>query len=224
MPTDLRIRTRRGGLGIAVVASIALIGPAACSAEGDSAEAPSPSTTVSTSAPTPNEPPATSTAGPSASEQPTSGGATDVAGAGNKQALLAAGATAEKAVSGSTLISIELESDGWEAQVVTADGVEHEMTVATDGRTVTSGPTKDDEDAADRAKHRQRLADSSVDYRQAVEAVSAAVPKGTIRELDLDTWKGKVVWEADVIDGSGTKREVKVDGSSGTVVLNQIDR
>ena len=222
MPIDLRVRNRRGGLGIAVVASIALIGPAACSAEGDAPEAPSPSPTVSASAPTPNEPPATSSAGPSASEQPTTGGAAD-AGAGDKQALLAAGATAEKAVSGSTLISIELESDGWEAQVVTADGVEHELTVAADGRTVTSGPTKDDEDAADRAKHRQRLADSSVDYQQAVEAVSAAVPKGKIRELDLDTWKGTVVWEADVIDGSGTKREVKVDGSSGKVVFNQID-
>lgn len=33
----------------------------------------------------------------------------------------------------------------------TADGVEHEMTAGPDGGTVSSGPTKDDEDAADRA-------------------------------------------------------------------------
>ena len=68
------------------------------------------------------------------------------------------------------------------------------------------------------------VADCSVDYRQAVDAVSAAVTDGTIRELDLDTWKGRVVWEADVVDGSGTKREVKVDGTSGKVVVNEVDR
>ncbi len=226
MPTHRNVPARRGGLGIAVVASFALIGPAACSADGDAADAQSPSATetVSTSLPASSEPPTTAaTSGPGSAQAP-SGSTTDADGAAGRTALLAAGATAEKAVSGSTLISIERENDRWEVQVVTSDGVEHEMTVAGDGRSVTRGPTTDEEDAADRAKHRQRLADSSVDYRQAVDAVSAAVTDGTIRELDLDTWRGRVVWEADVVDGSGTKREVKVDGTSGKVVVNEVDR
>ncbi|WP_280438717.1 PepSY domain-containing protein, partial [Nocardia cyriacigeorgica] len=50
------------------------------------------------------------------------------------EALRTAGSTATAAVAGSTLISIETERDhGWEVQVVTADGVEHEMEVSGGG-------------------------------------------------------------------------------------------
>ncbi|MDN5763560.1 MAG: PepSY domain-containing protein [Microlunatus sp.] len=145
--------------------------------------------------------------------------------AGNAETVLKIGGAAEKAVPDSRLISLESEQDGdvWEAQVVTPDGVEHEMDLSAADATVTSGPTKDEEDADDRAKHRRRLAEVSVDYRGAVKALGSAVPDGTITELDLDSWKDKTVWEADVYDPAGTKHEVKVDATTAEILANEAD-
>lgn len=126
---------------------------------------------------------------------------------------------------GSTLISIESEDKGaaWEAQVVTPEGVEHEMDLSATDASVTRGPTTDEEDASDRAKHQRRLKDASVDYREAVDALDGTVQNGVITELNLDTWDGKTVWEADVNDPSGTKHEVKVDAGNAKILSDRAD-
>jgi uncharacterized membrane protein YkoI len=133
------------------------------------------------------------------------------------QALLNAGEAAQRAVTGSTVISIESESNDtrWEVQVVTADGTEHQVQVSTDGSS--SAPSVKSEGPDDKAKHRNRVEAAKIDYRRAVSAVTRAVP-GRITELDLDTHDGTTVWEADVIDSGNTKHEVRIDAESGEVV------
>lgn len=134
----------------------------------------------------------------------------------DSQALERAGSTAVGAVPGSTLISIETERNGtWEVQVVTADGVEHETDVSGDGADVVAGPVTDNEDEADRAKHRARVQAAQLDYKAAVDAILTAVPNGTITELNIDGENGTTVWEADVVDDSGVKREVTIDAATG---------
>ncbi|MGO2683398.1 PepSY domain-containing protein [Microbacterium sp.] len=52
---------------------------------------------------------------------------------------------------------------------------------------------------------------------EAAEAMSDAVPDGTIIELNLDDEAGPTVWEGDVIEGSGAKHEVQIDAADGSV-------
>ncbi|MFC7107530.1 PepSY domain-containing protein [Nonomuraea rubra] len=124
------------------------------------------------------------------------------------------------AVPGSTLVSIETEENGrlWEVQVVGEDGTEHQLDV--ESGKVVSGPTTEQEDNADKAKHRARVSAAELDYAQAADKIAAAVPEGRITELNLDTEQGKTVWEADVIGADGTKHEVAVDAATGSVTRN----
>jgi uncharacterized membrane protein YkoI len=129
-----------------------------------------------------------------------------------------AGATAEKRVDRGTLTSIELENGAasWEAQVVAPDGTEHEINVATSSGKVTSAHVKK-ESAADRAKHRTRVAAAKLDYAAAARKMRGAVPGGKITELNLDDHRGTTVWEGDVRAGN-VKHEVTLDAASGAVI------
>lgn len=142
---------------------------------------------------------------------------------GQNGALLKAGRTALNKVSDTTLISIETEGGDkqWEVQLVTSDGVEHEMNVAADGRKVVAGPSKKSEDSQDHAKHRKRVKAAKLDYREAAKKVTKAVP-GKITELNIDTDDDTTVWEADV-QKNGTKYEVSIDASSGKVLQKEKD-
>lgn len=142
---------------------------------------------------------------------------------GKNDHLLKAGRKALDKVSDSTLISIETENNDkrWEVQVVTSDGTEHEMKIAGDGSKIISGPQKKDEDSDDKAKHRRRVKNAKLDYRDAVKAVNKAV-HGRITELDIDTDNDTTVWEADV-KKNGTKYEVSVDAASGKVLQKEKD-
>ncbi|WP_052424214.1 PepSY domain-containing protein [Nonomuraea candida] len=148
------------------------------------------------------------------------GGATGTPGRPGAGDLKQAAQAALAAVPGSTLISIETEEGGtrWEVQVVGKDGTEHQMDVEA-GKVVT-GPTTEEEDAADKTKHRERVAAAKLDYAKAADAIAAAVPEGRVTELNLDTEQGKTVWEADVVTPDGTKHEVAVDAATGAVTRN----
>lgn len=126
-------------------------------------------------------------------------------------------------MSDSTLISIETEKDDtqWEVQVVTSDGTEHELNTSADGSKIVSGPKKKDEDSDDKAKHRRRVKNTKLDYRDAVKAVTKAV-SGRITELDIDTDDDTTVWEADV-KKNGMKYEVSIDAASGKVLQKEKD-
>ena len=139
-------------------------------------------------------------------------------------ALVAAGALALEQVENATVISIETERDGaeWEVQVVTPDGVEHEVRTSGDGTKLVGQPTTDDDDADDRAKHKARVKAAKIDFQQAAQAMTAAVD-GNLTELNLDDHNGTTVWEGDVVDDSGTKHEIKIDAGSGKVISKSTD-
>ncbi|QCQ92068.1 PepSY domain-containing protein [Rhodococcus sp. SGAir0479] len=192
---------------VLVLAGSALVLLAGCGDGDDSQPAPTPA--VTSPSPSPSSTPAGATGAPSP----------------DGQALGRAGAAAVAAVPGGTLVSIETEHDGtWEAQVVTPDGVEHHVDVSPDGATVLGAPRVDEEDESDRAKHRERVQAAVLDYAAAADAVRAEVPGGAVTELDLDSDNGVTVWEADVIDGSGTKHEVTIDAATGQVLANTTGR
>jgi uncharacterized membrane protein YkoI len=177
-----------------------------------------PSTTTSSTKPSRTS---TSTSTNSATSSATASGNLDYA---TNPALLRAGALAEREVPHSTLSSIEAEGSGsrWEAQVLTPKGAEHTMVVSRHGTRILSGPTTTSESASDRAKHRRRLQDARLDYRQAAERATGAVPMGRITELDLDTYRGQTVWEAEVSPGAGPQHSLKIDARTGDVLANEI--
>ncbi|TDE37610.1 metallopeptidase [Nonomuraea mesophila] len=124
------------------------------------------------------------------------------------------------AVPGSVLVSIETEENGrlWEVQVVGKDGTEHQLDV--EGEKIVNGPAAEDGDADDKAERRDQLAAAELDYAQAADKVLATVPEGRLTELNLDTERGRTVWEADVLTPDGTKHKVAVDAATGEVVRN----
>ncbi|NJP87869.1 metallopeptidase [Nonomuraea sp. FMUSA5-5] len=164
--------------------------------------------------------PSIGTATASTAPQGTPGATTAPQGTPGAGDLKQAARAALGAVPGSTLVSIETEENGrlWEVQVVGQDGTEHQLDV--ESGKVVGGPTTEEEDAADKAKHRARVSAAKLDYAQAADKIAAAVPEGRITELNLDTEQGKTVWEADVLTPGGTKHEVAIDAATGTVTRN----
>lgn len=131
-------------------------------------------------------------------------------------ALIAAGRTAEEAVPGSRVIDVDWDDDNhWEIHVATEDGTESELEVSADGSEIRQGPRVDD-DADDRAENAERLAGAQVDFEQAVKIVMAEVGSGRITDLDLDSSRGTVIWDAEVEDGRA-EREVRVNAETGEI-------
>lgn len=160
---------------------------------------------------------------PTVAPEPTEPGGDESVPSSAQQALLRAGETALAKVSGSTVVAIEREGDrGWEVEVVTRDGEKYELEVSADGREVLRGPQRHDKDPADQDRHRKLVQAAELDYRAAARKIAVAVP-GTITELELDSERGKTVWEADVVDGSGTKRVVIIDAVSGEVLSTPVE-
>ncbi|PZF57314.1 metallopeptidase [Curtobacterium sp. MCSS17_008] len=150
-------------------------------------------------------------------------GAATTAAASN-DALEAAAATARDAVGSGTVTSIEQEAGGssWEVVVVSSDGTEQEVHVDADGKRTTAGPTKEPADADDAAENERFVGAADLSVTDAASALTDTVA-GTVTELGLDDHAGKVVWEGDVVDGSGTKHSVRIDAGSGKVVTSTVD-
>lgn len=127
--------------------------------------------------------------------------------------LVTAGRTAEQAVNGSRVISIDLDDGLWKVEVATSDGVEHEMEIARDGSDVTDGPSEDDTDDDDRRDNTDRLDAAQIDHEAAARAVIETIDEGQIEEMSLDTDDGTVVWDVELRGGS----DYHVDASTGEV-------
>lgn len=150
-----------------------------------------------------------------------SGAATTAA---SNAALLAAVATARDAVGSGIVVSVEREQNGsaWEVLVVTSDQAEHEVHTNADGTATTGDPVTDDSDADDRAEHQRFVDAATIDVQDAAARLTDEV-SGAVTELGLDDHAGKVVWEGDVRDDSGTKHSIRIDAGSGDVVTNVVD-
>ncbi|NKR32894.1 metallopeptidase [Rhodococcus hoagii] len=140
-------------------------------------------------------------------------GAPSLAPGWNAKVFEHAGRTALAAVPGSSLVSIEENSDGsWVVDLINADGVAVEVGISPDGDRVIAGPsvTGEPPPGTDVAK---------LDYTAATGVVLTEVPGGRITDLQLVVEKGGTyVWEADVVDASGARRAVDVDAVSGRVL------
>lgn len=138
--------------------------------------------------------------------------------------LIRAGRTAEQAVDEGTVIAIETDDHGWEVDLADESGVEQQVVISADGRTVVKGPEPDD-DQEDRAKNRARLEGAELDYADAAERAAREVPGGTITELELDNHRsasGQVVWDCELRAADG-KHEVTLDAGDGTVLVHEKD-
>jgi len=136
--------------------------------------------------------------------------------------LLSAGALAVGQVPNGTLSLIRSQETGtWRILVVTPDGTEQSTDVSSDAATVLVGPTPKNQSEADKAKNRTLVQGAHLDYRAAVDKFLAAVPNGSITEMQLaDGKSGTVVWEADVWDSFIVEHKVTIDAASGDVVAN----
>lgn len=196
-------RSTRRVAGIAalpLVASLALVGCSTAQSDGGS-----------------------STTSSSSSSGSASGGAT-AASATSNDALRAAVATARDAVGSGTVISVEQEQNGtaYEVLVVTDDGTEHEVHTNEAGTAVSGSPRTETSDADDRAENERFTAAADLTVDDAVGRFED-LHAGTITELGLDDHLGKVVWEGDVREASGTKHSVRLDAGTGKVVTDEVD-
>ena len=58
---------------------------------------------------------------------------------------------------------------------------------------------------------------------KAVRTTLAAVKRADLRAIELDRWRGRVVWEAELATANGTEYDVKVNARTGKVVSKKID-
>lgn len=203
-------------VAIAAAASLTLM--AGCSDDDTASTSPPAESSAGSSAPSqPAEASTSST--PSESAAPESPDKSQ-----DNQALMDAGDLALQQVQDSTLISIETENNEteWEVQVVTSDGVEHEMNISADGTEVVKKPKTKDEGEGDKLKHQDRVKAAKIDFKQAAKKITDEVKGGRITELNLDGEGSKTVWEADVkVDSE--KRSLQIDAGSGDVLKNRVD-
>lgn len=200
---------RRGAAAVAGFAALGLVG---CGADETETPAPAPASSVPAASP-----------GATASES--AAPSVTPSAAGNADALVAAGRTALAAVSGTTLVSIETDTDDgttvWEVTLVNGDGDEQDLDVSADGGDVVRTSALDRQDAGDRRENRALADGARLDVAQAVAALPDTVAGGTVSELKLDTDRGRVVWDAEVRDSSDREHEVTVDASSGDVIRDR---
>ncbi len=58
---------------------------------------------------------------------------------------------------------------------------------------------------------------------QAAQISVRAIPGGMLHSLELDRWRGRVVWEAEVVSRSGVEFELVVAARGGTLLSKKID-
>ena len=58
---------------------------------------------------------------------------------------------------------------------------------------------------------------------KAARTAATAVKPADLRALELDRWRRKVVWEAELVRANGTEYDVKINARTGKVVSKRID-
>lgn len=143
--------------------------------------------------------------------------------AGTKIEFRQAVDAARKSVAG-TVTSVDLEGEqgkaDWKVEVVTDQGVEHEVTVnGADGKVTDSKVDQDDDRDGDLALVRS----ARTDIGRAVDAALGKVA-GTVTSAESDEDHGRTAaWQVDVTDAKGAEHEVTVDAASGRVTATHTD-
>ena len=68
-----------------------------------------------------------------------------------------------------------------------------------------------------------RLDSAKLDFAQAIGLILAEAPGEEITEISLDTDRGTVTWEAELVTAGNQKREIYIDAVTGDVLKNEID-
>lgn len=182
-----RARLARARLTAAAVAPLLLVTLAACG-DDDSSDAENSA----------NSDTASASMSPSMSDSASGSMSPSSAPTSEAGTLVVAAATARRAVADSTAFSVDQQENGeWEVTLVTSDGSEQDVTVSSDGQSVTAGPVEDTDDngKADRDE-RLRLLGVPVDLEAAVRAAAeSAAGDGEPTGAELDEKKGTAVWE-----------------------------
>lgn len=108
-----------------------------------------------------------------------------------------------------TVIGIDVESRYIEVRVLVGNRI-REVKVSSDGANVLKD--EDDTEAADVARARA----AQVTIEQALDK-TLPLGTGTFYEIELDTHRGKLVWETEFID-NGQRSKVRVDALTGDVL------
>ncbi|MEV6565433.1 PepSY domain-containing protein [Streptomyces kronopolitis] len=129
-----------------------------------------------------------------------------------------AAAAALKAVPGTvTALDLDSERSGpvWEADVLSKDGKQHEITLdAGTARVLNQHTDRGDDD--DRARERAALKDARTTAAQAARNAAAGQGDRTVTSVELDDDHGaKSVWEVGTVTKDGTERTLLVDPQSG---------
>ena len=137
-----------------------------------------------------------------------------------------AAAVAVKAVDNSSLLTIETELNRtiWEATVVKRNGTEHEMLIAKSDGSFFDGPTKQADDAEDKAENRRLVRAADLGYEKAARAIADSEPKARLLELSLDMYKDRIPsWEGHLYGTDGIWYSVTIDARSGDVLEKDAD-
>jgi uncharacterized membrane protein YkoI len=128
---------------------------------------------------------------------------------------------ATRAVKGGRVFDMELDRERgrllWELDVASSGKAYDVKLNARSGRVVRL--------KRDRTPDRgmRLLGAAKVRAAKAARTAAATVKPADLRALDLDRWRGGVVWEAELTATSGTEYDVKVDARTGKVVGKRID-
>jgi uncharacterized membrane protein YkoI len=130
------------------------------------------------------------------------------------------GAVALRAVPDSTLVAMKSEESGkvWKVRVITADGIEHRMTIDAEKAKVTSGPEVKQEDAKQKAEDQKLVKAAKIDYVEAAQKMLSQYPGGRLTDLKLDMKNGAAFWEGNVVDEHDTKHMVRLNAETGELM------
>lgn len=197
-------RTRTRLATAAVLAPLAL-GLVACGGDDDSDDVTTPVATSTTTESTTDD----------STDDNTSGSTAAVTGDVETAAQTALGE-----VDG-TVFTVDVDGQGWDVSIVSADGVETDVELDPAGTSVVRA-VEDTENDADDAAERDLLLGASVDYLAAIEAANGEV-QGTITGVDLSEDNGTAIWEVSFDEDTATEQTVEIDAQTGDVLRVQQD-
>ncbi|MFJ8951038.1 PepSY domain-containing protein [Streptomyces sp. NPDC102381] len=138
--------------------------------------------------------------------------------------------TAEKEVSGSKLLDIELGDDNqgnpeWEAEVVASDGTSTDVNIDAVTGKVSGSTTDKDQDADDKKENSDKLAAAKITAVKAAETATDR-KKGKVTSVALDdSDNGSTVWSVDVVTpATWDKTSFDIDAANGKVLNEHVDK